>query len=108
MAAAADDTKAKAVVDANGNLRVPVGYRTSYQFLGSWAIAADKGQGAQQIHVVYASTGTIDAYHAGEHFPDGSVLVKEVFEAATQPMNRHCQPCTKTERLVCNGERQQE
>jgi hypothetical protein len=29
------------VVDANGNLRVPADYRTSYQFLGSWAIAND-------------------------------------------------------------------
>ena len=37
---------AQAVVDPNGNLRVPVDYRTSYQFLGSWAIANDKGQGS--------------------------------------------------------------
>ena len=43
------------VVDANGNLRVPADYRTSYQFLGSWAIAADKGQGSKALHVVYAS-----------------------------------------------------
>ena len=40
------------VVDANGNLRVPVDYRTSYQFLGSWAIANDKGQGSKGLHVV--------------------------------------------------------
>lgn len=84
--AAAKGLKAEGVVDANGNLRVPAGYRTSYQFLGSWAIAADKGQGSQGLHVVYASPGTIEAYRKDGHFPDGSVLVKEVFQAATQPM----------------------
>jgi hypothetical protein len=84
--AAAKGLKAEGVVDANGNLRVPAGYRTSYQFLGSWAIAADKGQGSQGLHVVYASPGTIEAYRKGGHFADGSVLVKEVFQAATQPM----------------------
>ncbi len=45
---------AEAVVDPNGNLRVPADYRTSYQFLGSWAIAADKGQGSKEMHIVYA------------------------------------------------------
>jgi hypothetical protein len=32
------------VVDAEGNLRVPVDYRAAYQFLGSWAVAADGSQ----------------------------------------------------------------
>jgi hypothetical protein len=86
QAAAAKGLQAESVVDANGNLRVPAGYRTSYQFLGSWAIAADKGQGSQGLHVVYASPGTIEAYRKDGHFADGSVLVKEVFQAATQPM----------------------
>jgi hypothetical protein len=78
--------KAEAVVDPNGNLRVPADYRTSYQFLGSWAIANDKGQGSKGIHVVYASPGALEAYRKDGHFPDGSVLVKEVYEAATGKM----------------------
>ena len=78
--------KAGAVVDANGNLRVPAHYRTSYQFLGSWAIAADKGQGSKGLHIVYASPGTIAAYRNTGQFPDGSVLVKEVYQTVTQPM----------------------
>jgi Cytochrome P460 len=86
QAAAAKGLQAESVVDAKGNLRVPAGYRTSYQFLGSWAIAADKGQGSQGLHVVYASPGTIEAYRKEGHFADGSVLVKEVFHATTQPM----------------------
>jgi Cytochrome P460 len=74
------------VADSKGNLHVPTDYRTSYQTLGSWAVAADEGQGAKEMHVVYASPGTIDAYRKDGRFKDGSVLVKEVFEAATGSM----------------------
>jgi hypothetical protein len=80
------DPAAKAVVDANGNLRVPADYRTSYQFLGSWAVADGVGKTPNQLHVVYASPGTIAAYRQDKEFPDGSVLVKEVFRTATEPM----------------------
>jgi hypothetical protein len=78
--------KAEAVVDATGNLHVPDDYRTTYQSLGSWAVAADQGQGAKELHVVYASPGTIAAYRKDGRFPDGAVLVKEVFQAATGQM----------------------
>jgi Cytochrome P460 len=74
------------VVDATGNLRVPADYRSAYQFLGSWAVAADQGQGSKEVHVVYASPGAIAAYRKDGRFPDGSVLVKEVFEATTSAM----------------------
>jgi hypothetical protein len=84
--AAISDRGAQAVVDNQGNLRVPEDYRTAYQFLGAWAIAADQGKGSQQLHAVYASPGTIAAYRKDGHFPDSSVLVKEVFETATEPM----------------------
>jgi hypothetical protein len=77
---------AEAVVDANGNLRVPADYRTSYQFLGSWAIANDKAQGSKGLHVVYASPGALEAYRKDGRFPDGSVLVKEVYLTATETM----------------------
>jgi hypothetical protein len=30
--------------------------------LGAWAIAADQGNGPKELHVVYASPGTIAAY----------------------------------------------
>lgn len=85
-AAAAGQTSSSAPVDAHGNLHVPSDYRTSYQFLGTWAIAAAKGAGSQQIHDVYASPGTIAAYRKTGQFPDGTVLVKEVFAAKTTSM----------------------
>ena len=77
---------AESVADAGGNLRVPADYRTAYQFLGSWAVAAGQGQGSKEIHVVYSSPGTIAAYRKDRRFLDGSVLVKEVFEATTGEM----------------------
>jgi len=74
------------VVDAKGNLRVPENYRTLYQPLGTWAIAADSGRGSKEMHEVYASPGAIAAYRAAGHFPDGTVLVKEVFGTSTTGM----------------------
>ena len=77
---------AESATDSLGNLRVPAGYRTTYEYLGSWAIAKEKTTGAKQIHMVYASPGTIAAYRQSGHFPDGTVLVKEVYAGATSPM----------------------
>ncbi len=92
VAAFAQNTGAPAVnptakvVDASGNIRVPKDYRTLYQALGTWAIAADSGQGSKEMHIVYASPGAIDAYRKAGHFPDGAVLVKEVFATSTNDM----------------------
>jgi Cytochrome P460 len=79
-------SQTQAVVDAEGNLRVPPDYRTTYEALGSWAIAADEGRGSKELHVVLASPGSIEAYRKDGRFPDGTVLVKEVFETATKEM----------------------
>ena len=78
--------EADAVVDAKGNLRVPEDYQTRYQALGTWAIAKDEGAGSKEIHQVYASPGAIDAFRKTGHFPDGTVLVKEVFDTSTNSM----------------------
>ncbi|MBR0858282.1 cytochrome P460 family protein [Bradyrhizobium liaoningense] len=75
-----------AAVDTEGHLRVPPDYWANYQSLGSWAIAADDGRGSKELHVVYASPGTIDAYRRDKRFPDGAVLIKEVFRTATGDM----------------------
>ena len=47
--------RAESSVDSGGNLHVPHDYRTTFQFLGSWAVYADQGKGAKELHVVYAS-----------------------------------------------------
>jgi hypothetical protein len=86
LVAADGELKAEAGADTNGNMHVPNAYRTTYEFLGTWAIAADQRRGSQELHVVYASPGTITAYRRDGHFPDGTVLVKEVHFAATGQM----------------------
>ncbi|MBB6186448.1 cytochrome P460 family protein [Rhodanobacter sp. MP7CTX1] len=78
--------KVDTAVDRFGKLHVPANYRTTYQFLGTWAVARDQGPGSAEMHVLYASPGTIDAYRKDGHFPDGAVLVKEVYRAATEAM----------------------
>ena len=73
------------LVDAGGNMRLPGSYRTEYEYLGSWAVAGESA-GSKQIHTVYASPGAVAAYRQEGRFPDGTVLVKEVFDAATSVM----------------------
>lgn len=74
------------VVDGSGNMRVPADYQTTYQMLGTWAVAAEAGAGSKELHVVYASPGTIAAYRKDGRYPDGAVLVKEVFETTTKEL----------------------
>jgi hypothetical protein len=74
-----------AFVDAAGNMRIPDNYRTHYEYLGSWSVAGDD-KGAKEMHTVYASPGTAEAYRTTGKFPDGAILVKEVYGAATTMM----------------------
>jgi hypothetical protein len=51
-AGATDDPSpvTNAIADAEGALRVPADYRSIYEYLGSWAVAADPGPGSKQLH----------------------------------------------------------
>jgi len=64
------------LVDKAGNIRKPAQYRDLYQFLGTYTVLDPKGN---QMHVTYASPGTAEYYRKTGKFPDGAVLVKEVF-----------------------------
>lgn len=76
-----------AVVDDRGNLRVPADYRTAYQMLGKL------GSGCRRRSGLKAAAGGLCI--ARNHrrvsqgqgtFPDGTVLVKEVFNTTTEDM----------------------
>ena len=74
------------LVDKTGNIRKPDGYRDQYQILGTFTVfnAAPMASGtatetAPEIHFAYASPGTAEYYRKTGKFPDGAVLVKEVF-----------------------------
>jgi len=64
------------LVDNTGNIRKPSDYRDRYELLGTYAVLDPKGN---EIHVTYASPGTAEYYRNNGTFPDGAVLVKEVF-----------------------------
>ncbi|RUO97656.1 cytochrome P460 family protein [Hyphomicrobium sp.] len=84
---AQESKPAEQLIDAEGNLKIPSNYRETYQYLGSWNPAADQpGEGSKQAHNVYASPGTIEAFRKSGKFPDGTVLVKEVFSTKNDQM----------------------
>ena len=92
------------LVDAAGNMRIPNNYRTTYEFLGSWSVAGDKG--AKQIHLVYASPGSAAAYRATGKFPDGSILGGSLRHGHFGYDDRDGQPSRHSQRLVHDGEGQ--
>ncbi len=64
------------LVDKEGNIRKPADYRDRYESLGTYTVIDPKGN---QMHVTYASPGTAAYYRKTGKFPDGAVLVKEIY-----------------------------
>lgn len=74
--------------EAEASLRVPaVDYRKEWVQLGTFSVLADKPeQGAKQLHVVYTERKNLEAFLASGAFPDGAVLVKDVFATKTEAL----------------------
>ena len=68
--------------------------RARWTSLGSWTVIADSA--AESIHTVYTQPGSVERFRLDGKFPDGTVLVKEVREAATADMT--------TGRVARNGD----
>ena len=64
------------LVDKQGNISKPADYRDRYELLGTYTVLDPKGN---QMHVTYASPGTAAYYRKTGKFPDGAVMVKEIF-----------------------------
>jgi hypothetical protein len=64
------------LIDKTGNIRKPADYRDLYQLLGTYTVLDPKGD---QMHVTYATPGTAEYYRKTGKFPDGAVLIKEIF-----------------------------
>jgi hypothetical protein len=69
-------------------LHVPsANYRQEWVLLGSFSVRADDPEkGAKELHVVYAEPTTVEAYRETGAFPDGAVLVKDVFATKTEAL----------------------
>ena len=78
---------AEGVVSENGTIRVPENFRTDYVMLGAWSVAGDVDTGGEiGLHIVYAPKSAVEAYRATGAFPDGTVLVKELFNGKTESL----------------------
>ena len=51
-----------------------------------WAVAAADGEGSGGLHVVYTQPQAVAAFRKSGRFPDGTVLIKELFTTTTGPM----------------------
>jgi len=83
----ADKGYADGVVSEDGSIRVPENFRTDYIMLGAWSVAGDADTGGGVgLHVVYAPREAVAAYRKNGTFPDGTVLVKELFNGKTESL----------------------
>ncbi len=82
-----DKSFARGVVSADGAISLPSNFRTDYVMLGAWSVAGDADTGGGVgLHVVYAPRGVVDVYRKTGKFPDGAVLVKELFKGKTETL----------------------
>ena len=77
-------TKDAPGVSADGAIQVPdVDYRKDWAFLGTYSVLGEDGNGAGDLHTVYTQPETVAAYRETGTFPDGAVLIKELFKTET-------------------------
>lgn len=71
----------------NGDIRVPENFRMDYVMLGSWSVEGDADTGGDiGLHVVYAPKEAVIEYRKTGAFPDGTVIVKELFTGETESL----------------------
>jgi hypothetical protein len=74
-------------VASDGAIRVPANFRTDYVMLGAWSVSGDVDTGGEVgLHIVYAPRRAVEAYRKTGAFPDGTVLVKELFNGKTEDL----------------------
>ncbi len=72
-------------IGADGSIQVPdIDYRKDWAFLGTFSVQGDDGAG--DLHTVYTQPETVAAYRETRVFPDGAVLVKELFKTKTDDL----------------------
>ena len=84
-------TRTHGAVTGNGDIHVPdADFRQSWPVLGSWTVLGQEDSDGLMagggMHVVYTQPGVIETYLETGSFPDGAVLVKELFSIETDVM----------------------
>jgi hypothetical protein len=77
-----------AAVEAEPELQVPsVDYRKEWVQLGTYALVADTpADDAKKLQYVYTERKNLEAYLKSGSFPDGTVLVKDVYAGKTKTL----------------------
>jgi len=84
--ASSEGSKFSEFVDAQGNISLPVNYRTTFSHLGTYSVASKTGGMADELHGVYTRPNDALAYNQNGKFPDGAILVKEVYSTKSEPL----------------------
>jgi hypothetical protein len=66
-------------VDDKGNISLPNDYRTKFSHLGTFSVASKSGGHTDELHNVYTREEDVAAFQRDGKFPDGAVIVKEVY-----------------------------
>lgn len=71
-------------VDDEGNIALPSDYKTTFTHLGTFATASKVGGEVDQLHGVYARPEDVKAYQKDGKFPDGAVIVKDIYKTKSE------------------------
>jgi len=76
------------ILELESLLHVPAAdYQREWVLLGSFSVRADNPEkGAKELHVVYAEPKSVALYRERGVFPDGAILVKDVFATNTEAL----------------------
>lgn len=69
-------------VSINGVISIPQNFRTEFVFLGSWFLELED-QDERLMQHVYSRKQDVEAFKKNGKWPDGTMLVKEQFQAET-------------------------
>jgi len=81
-------TTYKIFVDDKGNISLPEDFNKNWVFLGAWSVAQSNkdAKGAAALHNVYTQADTVEYFKKNKKFPDGAILIKELFKNTTKTM----------------------
>lgn len=74
-------------VDAKGNISLPQDYRTTFVHLGTFSVASKTEKEAAELHNVYTRKEDWDTYKRTGKWPDGAIVVKDVYETSSEDLS---------------------
>lgn len=73
-------------VDVSGNILLPEDYRTTFVHIGTFSVASKTEKEAAELHNVYTRKQDLEMFQRDKKWPDGAIIVKDVYEAMSEDM----------------------